>query len=993
MSLKLKGKIYIRMYGTHHKTGKKVRLLQYTTHTWRDKKTLVWLTPNDDLTVPWNRYDVGVVGSATYNAIKDKVDIDILIAFQEDVTWLRANHSSVKLIFASKAALDEIGIAFFKEHNITNILCLEELHLMYSFLDGKWDGTINDAAIMVALMLRFGRTFPLESTQRNIFNLKVEDQLTVPQKLYFITQYYQSKTKRTKEIDFCLQKNIDNPFIDKIILLNEQKYQLPVSKKVEQIVINKRLFYDDIIKYIEKLEDEDAIVVFANADIFLDKTARSLWSTNICDKFFALLRYDYANGKSEIFGPRADSQDTWVVSAKSVKTRVWKYEDFHFSFGISGCDNAITLEMLRMKFLVVNPSLTIKTHHVHTSEIRTYDKDEIVEKDVYLYIDPTGLQDMEPVIVLPPPIKTLSFAEFDRPIVANANGNANGKAKIETYCTMLEKAKRYTFTPDTSNTFEKREIPIYKFENVFHTNTGLIYGYDKIYVGRSKIATTYWSESSLSTLSPSILSKKALIAPLPQSLSALEDYLLYYLPKILLMREAYGDGDFWLPKTNDFIEALGSLQWKTKPNVISTENLVCYVNEAYVWFPCDNLEVGKEEIAVLREMLVPCEEEATVLYMDGIYINKTFVEECEKLYTNVKIIFPETSIDRKITILQSATTLISYCKASIWKYLWVMKSGGKFIDIQNEMDLNGEVHHLASACGIEHVLHIIPKAITPAIRTKILSSLGGVPILPTSVSLPIIYVPSDKEGFFHHAGDSFREVVDMWEEKGYIKKEYGPNKNVWLDGVGQTLLYDRPTYDWIKNADADEQIWKKALFGNPKPIGPNSSAWSFWPRRPRLVEAMLEQQVEKTNGLVFYGVIENAIQNANRTKHDWSSCCDKFVLAKEPLYTQQEYLNRMAKAKYGLCLAGFGKKCHREVECMAFGTVPVCAPEVDMDSYANRPIEGIHYIRVSNPEETLEKLSNISESEWEKMSNAGRLWYRENCSVDGLWNLTKKLIF
>ena len=979
------------MYGTHHKTGKKIRLLQYASSTWRDRKTLVWLTPEDDFTVPWNRYEIGVVGAKNYEAMKKKVDIDIVVAEESDVEWVRANYKKLKLVFASKALLDQIGMAFFNENKIGNILCLDELHTLYTFLDIPWDNTINDACLLIALVLRFAVTFPLEKTNRNIFTLKVGTQKTIPQKLYFITQYYKSKPKRQREIDFCLQKNIENPFIDKIILLNEEKYDIAKSEKVEQIILGKRLFYDDVIQYIAALP-EDVLVVFANADIFLDSSIRYVWSTSLDNKFFALLRYDYADGKSQIFGPRADSQDTWIVSSKSVKERVWT-DAIHFSFGISGCDNAICVEMLRMKFLVINPSLTIKTHHVHKSEIRTYSKDEIVEKEVYLYIDPTGLQDMEPILQIPAKHldTTLEFSAFERPINC-------ANAKAETYCTMLEKQKRYTFSPKEKNIFEKRQQPIYKFENVFQTNNGLIYGYDKIYVGPSKVALKYWSESNLSTLSQSVLSKKALITSLPKDVSSsVENYFLYYLPKILLMREKY-DGDFLLPNNEKFIEALRLLEWKTRPQLISTETPVIYVKEAYVWFPSDNLEVGKEEVEILRTMLpnqMPSsEEETTVLYMDGIYINKTFVEECEKIYSNVKLIYPETSVDRKILILQSATMFISYCTPSIWKFLWAMKKG-KFIDIQNELELNGEVHHLAAACGIEHVLHIIPKTVTPAIRSKILSSLS--PSLETSLidDLPTIYVPSEKDGFFHHIGDSFREIIDMWEERKYIKKEYGTNKNVWLGGIGQTLLYDRPTYDWIKNADADEQIWKKALFGNPKPIGPNSQAWSFWARRPRFIEAMLDKQIEpvqKTNGLVFYGVIENAIQNANRTKHDWASCCDKFVLAKEPAYTQQEYLDRMAKAKYGLCLAGFGKKCHREVECMAFGTVPVCAPEVDMENYANPPKEGVHYLRISSPEDALEKLSHISEECWQNMSDAGRLWYKENCSVDGLWNLTKKLI-
>lgn len=964
------------MYGTHHKTGKKVRLLQHASSTWRDNKTLVWLTPEDDLSIPWGRFDTGVVGSATYEALKDKIDIDIVIS--DDADWIKENYKNVRIVLAPKAALDIIGLSFFQENKIPNILCLDELHTIYSFLEKPWDGTNNDACILVAIILRFGVTYPLQEATRNTFSLRVESSLKTPQKLYFITQYYKSKSKRNAEINQCLDKNIENPYIDKIILLNEEEFTF-TNPKIQQIVIGKRLHYDDVIRYISTLED--CIVVFANADIYLDHTIRYTWSTKLDNKFIALLRYDVdAQGKSTIFGPRADSQDCWIISSASVKSRKWDYESINFSFGVSGCDNAITLEMLRMKYLVVNPALTIKTHHVHNSDIRTYTKDVIVDKDTYLYIQPSGLQDMEAIVQLP--IKNINThintTAFDRPLNC---------AKAATYCAMLAKAKRYVYT-DGPNTFEKQYIPIYKFEDIFQTNSGLVYGYDKIYVGPSKIATEYWSKSHMSTLSASMNVKKAYVVPLPQEVScSVENYFLYYLPKILLLRKLYGnDGAFWLPNKPAFTEALSILKLGKTP-LIPHETPLTYVGEAYVWFPSDNLEVTKEEVEVLRSYLDYTQEDCTAVYMDGVYITKSFIKDIEDRYTNVKIIFPETSFDRQISILQSASLFIAY---NAPKYLWAMKAQSRFIDIQNEMELNGELHHIASAASLDHVIHIVPKGpMTPLVRAKIIDSLStGV-----ASTIPTIYVPN-AEGFFAHAGDSFREIIDMWEERGYINKMYGTNKNVWLGGVGEILLYDRPTYDWIKNADANEQVWKKALFGNPKPIGPNSQPWSFWARRPRLVEAMLDNPIEKSNNCVFYGVIENAVQNANRTRYDWSTCCDKFVLAKDKAeYTQQEYLNRMAKAKYGLCLAGYGKKCHREVECMAFGTVPVCAPEVDMDSYANPPVEGVHYIRVENPKDVLEKLARISETEWQVMSDACRAWYKTNCSIDGMWNLTKKLVF
>jgi hypothetical protein len=77
---------------------------------------------------------------------------------------------------------------------------------------------------------------------------------------------------------------------------------------------------------------------------------------------------------------------------------------------------------------------------------------------------------------------------------------------------------------------------------------------------------------------------------------------------------------------------------------------------------------------------------------------------------------------------------------------------------------------------------------------------------------------------------------------------------------------------------------------------------------------------------------------------------------------------------------------------MAMGCVPVVAPEVDMHNYADRPIEGLHYIRVQSPAD-MDKLKEIGPDEWQKMSDAGKAWWAKNCSVKGLWDLTNTLRF
>ena len=152
---------------------------------------------------------------------------------------------------------------------------------------------------------------------------------------------------------------------------------------------------------------------------------------------------------------------------------------------------------------------------------------------------------------------------------------------------------------------------------------------------------------------------------------------------------------------------------------------------------------------------------------------------------------------------------------------------------------------------------------------------------------------------------------------------------------------------------------------------------------------------QRTKTVVFYGKVENKVQEKRRFGQDWSATCDEFVCAKGETatyqFSQAEYLEKLADAKFGLCLAGFGKKCHREVECMAMGCVPLVAPEVDMENYANPPKEGVQYLRVKSPEDAKEQVESMSESQWATMSAACQEWWRNNASAEASWKLTQKL--
>jgi hypothetical protein len=264
-------------------------------------------------------------------------------------------------------------------------------------------------------------------------------------------------------------------------------------------------------------------------------------------------------------------------------------------------------------------------------------------------------------------------------------------------------------------------------------------------------------------------------------------------------------------------------------------------------------------------------------------------------------------------------------------------------------------------------------------------------------------VPAGKalEGIWAHSGDTFREMVDIWSERGYIQKMTTEESTYcWWGGIGEILLYDRPSTRWW----SDPPSYQMALFGNCAP--PNhdmqklrQSVWGFWPRSPRAVEAIhaakknLNGYTKRSIASIFLGKIENGVQHQHRTKHDWSKVIEMFSMPIDSTgapypYTQSEYLKKLCVSRFGLCLPGFGPKCNREIEYFACGVVPLVTEGVDMKGYLVPPKEGIHYLRVKSPADVLRVIHEISPAKWADMSAAGREWWRTYASAEGFFRLT-----
>ena len=1001
----------------HPKNGKEIRVLKSEGCVWRDLKTLAWLDTHSDFSVPWNRFDVGTSSVEAWTAATTAgVSVDICILLGDPVAareWIFSkNYKTVRMFVVPRRLLEAIGYRTIEALEIPNMLCLENCIELYPIVERQWDSTEDDARVMVSIMLQYKRTLPIVATTphnsvADVHGLQLVSTASPPPPVYYITQFYTAlKADRSKEIAECLKKNVACKYIDHVVLLNEKVYDLPVtSSKIEQHVIGDRLNFKYVFQHILESIPRDSLVVIANSDIYLDNSWRILWSLSMKDVFLSLLRWDVAEEAGEppkLFGPRDDSQDTWVVDSNSVKDRTWDWTAMDIRFGQNGCDNVVNIEMLKQKFSVVNPCMTLITHHLHNSKYRTYEMADIIYRPAIMYLTPTGIHDLKPEYVLGGvPFEVLREEAY------------NPKMYGETFEAMLTRKSK-----EKSLRIEPREVPLFTYENVRQTKDGLIHTYNSILIGRSEAVANKWSETEMSIVAPCVDVDVAFVAFCPDEVAGNPwRYMLEYVGKILYLRGTFGRGEFLGNDTVETKEALQAFSWRKAevPVLARDADFQAWCRRAHVWYPSGKYKewVTSTEIAALRGNLVSGWRNVAgrriVVVADPLWCTDRLIAGLRGL--EVVVVTAMMSVTEVMEVLQGALGIVSVSGNSVLYGSWLLSNSSFVFEIQAPAEPSIEIQHLCSTARVGHTIHILP-TMRPLVA-KDVENLGAAIVryvediihppteAPLKVSNTIVMPSRGVTGFFSHGGDSFREMVQIWNERTYVFVEERKDvQQVWLGGVGEVLLYDRPTMEWLHASK--ETAWKRALFGNPNPkSAARSTAWSFWPRRPRLVEelALIPRRgfEERERSVVFYGRSENGIQLKNRNKEDWSKVCDEYVhltsIREKYPYTHEEYLRRLQGARFGLCLAGYGKKCHREIECMAMGCVPIVAPEVDMESYANPPVEGVHYLRVKGAAETAAAVASVSREAWEAMSAAGFAWWEKNASAEGLWKLTLELAY
>ena len=205
-------------------------------------------------------------------------------------------------------------------------------------------------------------------------------------KITLFTSYFDTSDARQAELEHCLKKNIENPLIDKVVLLGEKGYEHP---KVIHIP-HERPTYKDFFREANKYGSDYSIL--ANSDIYFDTSLSRLYGVGFHKTFLAISRHDVRRGRQILFdatgwGRRGWSQDAWIWKGKI------DIDGGDYYLGLPGCDNKIAYEANQSGYRVSNPAREVKVFHVHDTNERTYTEENRLAEP-YLNVPITRIREV-----------------------------------------------------------------------------------------------------------------------------------------------------------------------------------------------------------------------------------------------------------------------------------------------------------------------------------------------------------------------------------------------------------------------------------------------------------------------------------------------------------------------------------------------------------------------------------------------------------------------
>ena len=204
--------------------------------------------------------------------------------------------------------------------------------------------------------------------------------------LLFTSYFDTGHAGRQRELNTCLNENIQNKNIDQIYVVHESG-EMPQSSKVTTRN-GSRPSYRELVDWANEVSQPEDVVVIANSDIYFDDTILWPFKAVMSRTMIALSRWDMMpTGHRRLFAYE-HSQDTWMFKGKI------NIDGGDYYFGLPGCDNRFAYDANQSGYRVVNPAKDIITYHVHNTNHRHYTQSDRLEGG-YLPVFITSIRDLQ----------------------------------------------------------------------------------------------------------------------------------------------------------------------------------------------------------------------------------------------------------------------------------------------------------------------------------------------------------------------------------------------------------------------------------------------------------------------------------------------------------------------------------------------------------------------------------------------------------------------
>lgn len=205
--------------------------------------------------------------------------------------------------------------------------------------------------------------------------------------IVYFNYYIDKDPHRAEEINYCLHRLANNPYINKLIIItNDATPLLTDNMRIINLQANRPSFAD-IFSVIKENSSDDSINIYINSDCFIsEKSTLKLLDMNK-NEAYCLGRYEIPKispllpwklQKKVEKSPHGDMQDCWIFCGIPKET-MW----LDFYPGTPGCDNRIAYEFNNAGYKVTNPLSSIKILHNHSTQLRRYTEKERVPEPYF----------------------------------------------------------------------------------------------------------------------------------------------------------------------------------------------------------------------------------------------------------------------------------------------------------------------------------------------------------------------------------------------------------------------------------------------------------------------------------------------------------------------------------------------------------------------------------------------------------------------------------